>query len=124
MTDSRQPITEDETPEASEIARVRPAVVAGKLLEENFVPGSDAPAVVPPPSPPTHEDWTRRIIAWGLLGLVAVLVGAGTWAFVTDKAFTDQDLEQLGVFVSPLIALAAAAFGFYFGAGERDTGKR
>ncbi|MCF3172546.1 hypothetical protein IPZ61_04345 [Streptomyces sioyaensis] len=129
MTDSKQPIAEDEPPGAGEIAQVGPAQAVTHRtrredLEEDKIPGSYTSAVIPSPTPPpTHEDWTRRVIAWGLLGIIAVLAGAGTWAFVADPTFKGQDLEKLAVFISPLIALASASFGFYFGAGERGSDK-
>ncbi|WP_251091380.1 hypothetical protein [Streptomyces sp. Caat 7-52] len=118
---SNQPLAEDEDPGTDDVAQVRTTRTPARRqpLEEDAVPGS-APAAVPAPSsPPTHEDWTRRVIAWVLLAVISLLACAGAGALITAGSFKSEDLQQLGVFISPIIALASAAFGFYFGAGEK-----
>jgi len=68
-----------------------------------------------PYDPSRHRELVRSILAIGSIGLVALEVIGFLWMF----AFGTRDFGELkdlvGVILSPSIALASAATGFYFG---------
>ncbi|MCY1649260.1 MULTISPECIES: hypothetical protein [Streptomyces] len=59
---------------------------------------------------------TRRKLAFGLLQLVALLAIVPTLAltFKHWTKFTSEDFRELGLIFTPVVALASAAFGFFF----------
>ena len=60
-----------------------------------------------------RED-TRRLLAMGLLVLVGVIALAAE-AAVIFHAIAITDLSDLSVIFTPIVTLAGAAFGFFFG---------
>ncbi|MFF8868007.1 hypothetical protein ACF08B_38900 [Streptomyces sp. NPDC015139] len=59
---------------------------------------------------------TRRKLAFGLLQLVALLAVVPTLAltFKHWTKFTSEDFRELSLIFTPVVALASAAFGFFF----------
>ncbi len=59
---------------------------------------------------------TRRKLAFGLLQLVAVLAVFPTLALIFKHwtKFTAEDFRELSLIFTPVVALASAAFGFFF----------
>ncbi|WP_405717259.1 hypothetical protein OG607_44970 [Streptomyces sp. NBC_01537] len=76
--------------------------------------------------PPPHREHTRRFLAIGLLLLVALQVLLAETAFVFDKDFTPEKFRELSLLFTPVVTLASAAFGFFFGSASANaaTGSR
>jgi hypothetical protein len=74
--------------------------------------------------PPPHREHTRRFLAIGLLVLVALQVLFAEAAFVFDKDFTAEKFRELSLLFTPVVTLASAAFGFFFGSASAAAGSR
>ncbi|MFJ6900548.1 hypothetical protein [Streptomyces hokutonensis] len=115
--------TEDEAPQSGDVAQLLeptpPPTTAQAAFTENVKPGSAAP-VREVEKKPTVTDLTRQVIAYSLVGLVALLSIAGTGALIASNwtNFKTDQLKELTIFLSPIITLASAAFGFYFGSSS------
>ncbi|GGV48005.1 hypothetical protein [Streptomyces spectabilis] len=103
-------------------------------------PGAEGPAAGPaliedePPSPAglDTENWlkiskqrhmneTRRTLALGLFWLVCVLAVVPSLALVFSHwtHFKADNYRELSLVFTPVVALASAAFGFFFASDER-----
>jgi hypothetical protein len=61
---------------------------------------------------------TRRHLAVGLLILVAVMAVAGEAAFIFGRISADG-IREVSILFTPIVTLASAAFGFFFGRDGR-----
>ncbi|MBO0652965.1 hypothetical protein J1792_09225 [Streptomyces triculaminicus] len=68
-----------------------------------------------------HMSETRRTLAVGLLWLVGLLTGVPTLALVLGHwtHFKSDDYREISLVITPIVALASAAFGFFFASDER-----
>ncbi|GHG65939.1 hypothetical protein [Streptomyces griseocarneus] len=68
-----------------------------------------------------HMSETRRTLAVGLLWLVGLLTGLPTLALVLGHwtHFKSDDYREISLVITPIVALASAAFGFFFASDER-----
>lgn len=64
--------------------------------------------------PRPREDQARRIIAYFLIGLLAMVV-LGLLAMVVLGIIAVDEIKEFGVILGPLVALVSAATGFYYG---------
>lgn len=84
------------------------------------------PAAPPPVSLPSYPDKIRGRIAMALIALVAAVVAASfltIWAGTVFPGIKYANLKDLLTIVfGPLIALAAAAVGYYFGGKPGSPG--
>lgn len=64
-----------------------------------------------------QEDQARRIIAYFLIGLLAIVV-LGLLAMVVLGIIAVDEIKEFGVILGPLVALVSAATGFYYGTKE------
>ncbi|WP_225850259.1 hypothetical protein [Streptomyces sp. HPF1205] len=69
-----------------------------------------------------HMSETRRTLAVGLLWVVAGLSGVPTAALIAGHwlHFTGDDYQKVSLMFTPIVALASAAFGFFFASDERN----
>ncbi len=65
---------------------------------------------------------TRRWLAIALFWLVAVMTILPVLALLLGywTHFTVDQFKELGLFFTPIVTLASAAFGFFFASDERD----
>jgi hypothetical protein len=117
-----------------------PQVRRGRSMnefEESVTPGSGNPVtamgefnedVTPLSGNPVRTssiEWdvqkTRRWLALGLLVLVGLLSFVPTVALIFgDKLhFTSEEYREVTSMVTPVVALASAAFGFFFASDDR-----
>jgi hypothetical protein len=70
---------------------------------------------------PETVDETRRTLAVGMLWLVAVIAVLPTIGLVAAHwtHFGTDAYRELGLVFTPVVALASAAFGFFFASDER-----
>jgi hypothetical protein len=68
-----------------------------------------------------HLYETRRKLAMGLLWLVGALAGLPTVALIFGHwlHFKSDDYREVSLVFTPIVALASAAFGFFFASDER-----
>jgi hypothetical protein len=66
------------------------------------------------------REFTRQVIAYGLLALLAIVVIASLFRVGAPKETWDQMKDYLGLIFTALVGLAGSAFGFYFGE-SRDS---
>jgi len=68
---------------------------------------------------------TRRRLAMGLLLLLSIMALVPTIALVLGHwtYFTVAQFSQLDLVFTPVVALASAAFGFFFASDQRDQGR-
>ncbi|MCZ2897835.1 hypothetical protein MTR01_27830 [Burkholderia thailandensis] len=97
-------------------------------IEDELDATTDAPGALAPPTvlPPAHDDVSRRVIAYWLLGLLTLLeVGAVAGyasLFFGDKKPTFEEFKTLlELILTPLITLVSAATGFYFGSANKKS---
>ncbi|GAA5707653.1 hypothetical protein AQJ43_36750 [Streptomyces avermitilis] len=85
---------------------------------ENFQPDTKDPVKK---GKPETIDETRRTLAVGMLWLVAVIAVLPTIALVAAHwtHFSTDAYRELGLVFTPVVALASAAFGFFFASDER-----
>ncbi|GAB2807545.1 hypothetical protein [Streptomyces daliensis] len=94
-------------------------------LAEEFVEDEDpAPpsrAAVREGKPQKILDETRRTLAVGMLWLVAAIALLPTLALVLAHwtHFSIEAYRELSLVFTPVVALASAAFGFFFASDER-----
>jgi hypothetical protein len=147
MSASDQDLTEDETPAALESSpfyilrdhiqrqgRQRVADPEGAPssprsgqpqtlgeFEENDQPDTGRTVVSKPFNPQEGMHKTRTRLAMGLLILVGVLALAPTIALIFGDRlhFTSEDYREVNSMFTPVIALASAAFGFFFASDDR-----
>jgi hypothetical protein len=67
-----------------------------------------------PYDPRPHEDLARRRIAYALIGLLWVLVGA-VLIQVSLGSVQIAEIKEYAVLVGPVVTLVSAATGFYYG---------
>jgi hypothetical protein len=69
-----------------------------------------------------QRELTRRHLALGLLVLVGAAALLPELAFVLKRwtRLDAKEFQDLAIFFTPLVTLASAAFGFFFGS-ERDN---
>ncbi|MFE5680253.1 hypothetical protein ACFQ7B_35585 [Streptomyces erythrochromogenes] len=93
-------------------------------LVEDYTPYIGETSILAPP--PSHTDKTRRVIALGLLGLLGFLAVAAFAALIFGSwpKFTAEQFRELNLFFTPIVALASAAFGFYFGSDPKTSADR
>ncbi|MDP5317360.1 hypothetical protein [Streptomyces poriferorum] len=67
-----------------------------------------------------HE--TRHRLAMGMLGLVALLAVLPVLALIAGRwtKFDDESFRELSLVFTPVVALASAAFGFFFASDDRN----
>ncbi|WP_433573945.1 hypothetical protein [Streptomyces sp. CA-251247] len=68
-----------------------------------------------------HMYETRRKLAMGLLWLVGALASLPTVALIFGHwlHFKSDDYREVSLVFTPIVALASAAFGFFFASDER-----
>ncbi|MFI9204747.1 hypothetical protein [Streptomyces sp. NPDC053048] len=110
---------------ASPASPAAPAPPAGRTLgefEEDLQPNTTVrdDQVVGSRERRMHE--TRRTLAVGLLWLVGLLSGMPTLALVLGHwtHFKSDDYREISLVITPIVALASAAFGFFFASDERN----
>jgi hypothetical protein len=97
----------------------------GSLTEVPYDPQRPAPGgIVEPVEKVTHDDVSRRWIAYWLLGLLTLLIlGAFAGFYKLFCEPTKPTFEQFKTLVelilTPLITLVSAATGFYFGSATK-----
>ncbi|VFQ44397.1 hypothetical protein [Desulfoluna butyratoxydans] len=64
--------------------------------------------------PRPHEDNSRRMIALLLIGLLYLIV-ISIFLMITFCDLMFCEIKEFGVILNPIIALVAAATGFYYG---------
>jgi hypothetical protein len=69
---------------------------------------------------PLAREWTRTIIAGGLVFLLAVCIVASFWYMKWGLGQATERDDLLKLLFTPLIGLLSAVTGFYF--GERKSG--
>jgi hypothetical protein len=88
--------------------------------------GPPAPANPPEVTPPTYPDKIRGRIALALIALLTAIVFASfltIWLGVVFHRLDFKDLKDLLTIVfGPLVALASAAVGYYFGGKPGSSG--
>ncbi|WP_210582854.1 hypothetical protein [Streptomyces sp. GESEQ-4] len=147
MPASDQDLTEDETPAALEsspfyilrdhIQGQRPQGLTGPErtpsslpsgqpdplgeFEEDDQPDTGRTVLSKPFNPQEGMHKTRTRLAMGLLILVGVLALAPTIALIFGDGlqFTTEDYREVNSMFTPVIALASAAFGFFFASDDR-----
>jgi len=67
-----------------------------------------------PYNPAPHEDRARRHIAYLLIGLLWVIVGA-ILILVACGSVSVADVKEFSVLLGPIVTLVSAATGFYYG---------
>ncbi|WP_030686716.1 hypothetical protein [Streptomyces sp. NRRL B-1347] len=69
-----------------------------------------------------HMNETRRVLALGLFWLVCVLAVVPSLALVFSHwtHFKADNYRELSLVFTPVVALASAAFGFFFASDERS----
>ncbi|QDQ12322.1 hypothetical protein [Streptomyces spectabilis] len=69
-----------------------------------------------------HMNETRRTLALGLFWLVCVLAVVPSLALVFSHwtRFEADNYRELSLVFTPVVALASAAFGFFFASDERN----
>lgn len=89
-------------------------------FEENVLPTAPEPATWMR-TKELHMSETRRTLAVGLLWVVALLSGVPTAALIAGHwlHFTGDDYQKVSLMFTPIVALASAAFGFFFASDER-----
>lgn len=80
--------------------------------------GKDStPAPTPQPGAPydprPHEDSARRNIAYLLIGLLWLIVGA-MFLLVSTGTMAVSEIKELSVVLGPVVTLVSAATGFYY----------
>jgi|SRR5947209_6928743 len=73
-----------------------------------------------PPRRLADPDWMRGAIALTLVGLLALIVIASLAIVALTPAAVDNLARVLGLLLGPLIGLAGAAIGFYYGGQRRS----
>lgn len=70
-----------------------------------------------------QRELTRRHLALGLLVLVGAAALLPELAFIFNRwtRLDAKELEDLSIFFTPLVTLASAAFGFFFGSERLDS---
>jgi hypothetical protein len=82
--------------------------------------GAAAGGDVPVDFVPVAREWTRILIAGGLVALLTLTIVASFW-YVNWHLGTAADREGLlNVIFTPLIGLLGAVTGFYFGERKGD----
>ncbi|GHH78648.1 hypothetical protein GCM10018793_29690 [Streptomyces sulfonofaciens] len=146
-TEPAHDLTEDEEPSAQglnhdflrdHIQGAASADAAGGPAHESAdEPAAPPPALIEdePPSPTglntehwlriskqRHMNETRTRLATGLFWLVSVLAIVPSLALVFARwtHFTADAYRELGLVFTPVVALASAAFGFFFASDERN----
>lgn len=72
------------------------------------------PHIGPPYDPRPQEDGARRAIAYLLIGLLWVVVGA-IFILVAFGSINVADIKEFAVILGPVVTLVSAATGFYYG---------
>ncbi|QCX77512.1 hypothetical protein C9F11_19305 [Streptomyces sp. YIM 121038] len=69
-----------------------------------------------------HMNETRRVLALGLFWLVCVLAVVPSLALVFGHwtHFKADNYREMSLVFTPVVALASAAFGFFFASDERN----
>lgn len=70
-----------------------------------------------------HPDYTRHRIAVGLLLILVTMALLPTLALILNQwiGFSDAEFREINLLFTPIVALASAAFGFYFASpSKRD----
>lgn len=109
-------------------ATARSAVPANVVAEEDLThteQGAPARPLAPPlTDKPTLIDWTRLVLAGGLVALLIVLtIGAGV--YVATYPSKEPAVESfLKLVFTPIVGLVGSVVGFYFGAhsGTKSSG--
>lgn len=85
--------------------------------------GASEPAGVLPADEfvPLQREWTRSVIAGGLVALLAICVVASFWYTKWGLGEPTERDDLLKLVFTPLISLLSAVTGFYF--GERKSGE-
>lgn len=70
--------------------------------------------------PPSHEDKTRKVLAYGSMLILGVLAVGGLSGWLFGDLTTDE-VQSFSVILSPIVALLGPILGFYFSrTGERN----
>ncbi|NGO71188.1 hypothetical protein [Streptomyces boncukensis] len=93
-------------------------VVSGELREDE--PPSQGQVYS---TPEMHIHQTRRALAIRLFWLVAVVAVLPILALILQRwtKFTEADFREVSTLFTPVVALASAAFGFFFGSDQRNS---
>jgi len=83
------------------------------FTDDNTKSREAAPALVPY-DPRPAEDGARRAIAFMLIGILFVIIGA-VLIMVAWGSIHVSDLKEFAVILGPVITLVSAATGFYYG---------
>lgn len=83
------------------------------FTDDNPKSGEAEPALAPYDSRPA-EDGARRTIAFMLIGILFVIIGA-VLIMVAFGSIQVSDLKEFAVILGPVITLVSAATGFYYG---------
>ncbi|GAA2090816.1 hypothetical protein GCM10009801_56050 [Streptomyces albiaxialis] len=72
-------------------------------------------------TPEMHIHETRRALALRLFWLVGVIAVLPVLALIFQRwtKFSDADFREVSTLFTPVVALASAAFGFFFGSDQR-----
>ncbi|WP_221348541.1 hypothetical protein [Streptomyces beigongshangae] len=106
------------TPSGEELS---PGTAQREFVEDE-TPAPGSRAAVREGKPKKILDETRRTLAVGMLSLVAVIAVLPTLALVLARwtHFSTEAYRELSLVFTPVVALASAAFGFFFASDERN----
>jgi len=104
---------EDSDPSTFSVFDVRSVDHRFNEGDDEVAPGH-SPALSAPFIKDQHDAFTRRALAFAVIGLVGVLYGAAVLGILAGW-ITAEDLGKVALVLGPIQALAAAVLGFYFG---------
>ncbi|KKD02464.1 hypothetical protein [Streptomyces sp. WM6386] len=104
-----------------ELSEDQPPGIAQPEFVEDELPAPGSRAAVREGKPKKIIDETRRTLAVGMLWLVSVIAVMPTAALVLNHwtHFSTEAYRELSLVFTPVVALASAAFGFFFASDER-----
>lgn len=101
--------------ESSGVTAPEPRVVDPRFNEaDDEVSPGNTPAISSRFEKEAHDAGTRRALAFGVIGLVALLYGAAVVGILAGW-ISAGELGKVALVLGPIQALAAAVLGFYFG---------
>jgi hypothetical protein len=113
MSTPPEEIADDSEPLNEAIFVARPVDHRFNEGDDEVAPGH-SPALSAPFIKDQHDAFTRRALAFGVIGLVGVLYGCAVLGVLAGW-ITAGELGKVALVLAPIQALAAAVLGFYFG---------